>query len=457
MRAILAVLVIAAAAVAQCPLRLTPAEACHEGAARCALYVDANGDQRCDNPGPQPVIDPEPEPEPEPETEPENPVVEEGPDDPEPEPEPVQQTVTETTEPRPEDVEESAPADSVRVEPEDIEVTDSLAVAPETSGFTGCPLGYIPEEACTITAPGCALFTDTDGDGRCDNPAAPAETLPDSTEAVTVIGCPLGLPPEAACPGELALCPHWLGQSTAVQCSNPSAGSRRVYIALIALAVLMSLSTVLSRRLRGRKLAERLRRSIAHKTVHGLSLIVLGFGIQGCFCPLGTFQYAFMKDGLVFLGWAGVALLAIPFLFAAFFGRIFCCWVCPMGAMQELAYHIPSPGKLNPRGRVSRAFGRFRFVVLGALLTVLLLNRFEMMHSQWPAVFCRIDPFHTIFTLFLTGSMMAAGVTLLLSVFVRRFFCRYLCFLGAALSLLTPLRLYSRITGKKPLKTNCEI
>ncbi len=453
MRAVLMMIVVAAVAIAQCPLRLTPAEACQEGFARCALYVDSNGDQRCDNPGPQPVIDPDPAPE--------DTVVVDPPDDPEPDPvDTVPEETPADTEPEPvtEEVVETSEEEPVE-ETEEVLQADTSVVVQDPAAFTGCPLGLLPAEACSTASPRCALFLDEDGNDRCDNPGDPGDEPDTDSTTVTavVLGCPLGLPPEAACPGDLALCPHWFGQSTDVQCSNPTAGSRRIYIALIALSVLMVLSTYLSRRLRGRKLNERLRRSIAHKTVHGLSLITLGFGIQGCFCPLGAFQYAFLKDGLVFLGWAGIALLLIPFLFAASFGRIFCCWVCPMGAMQELAFHIPSPGKMNPRGRVSRLIGRFRFVVLGGLVAVLLLNRFGMIQTPWPAVFCRLDPFHTIFTLFLSGSVIVAGVMLLLSVFVRRFFCRYLCFLGAALSLFTPLRLYSRITGKKQVKTSCEL
>lgn len=103
MRAVLAVLVVAAAAFAQCPLRLTPAEACQEGFARCALYVDSNGDQRCDNPGPQPVIDPEPEPadsiavETPDDPEPVDPGIEETPSDPEPLIEEVVETSEEET------------------------------------------------------------------------------------------------------------------------------------------------------------------------------------------------------------------------------------------------------------------------------------------------------------------------------------------------------------------------
>lgn len=444
MRGLLCALFLVAVSLGQCPLGLAPEEACPEASPRCALYNDPSGNGFCDNPGPLPVIDPEPVPDPEPEI----PVEDEVPtmdEEPEPEPEPVVTVLT----PQPDPV-----VPLVQEQPETGTVTeeeaprDSVALVSSTPVFIGCPLNLSPQEACFEDSPRCALYTDETGDQRCDNPGSAEDQPADSVAAAMTIGCPLGLPPEAACPGDLALCPHWYGQSSGVACANPSGGDRRLYIALIALAVLLMLATFLSRRLRGRKLVPRLRRTVAHRTVQGLSLIVLGFGIQGCFCPLGAFQYAFLKDGLLFMGWVGAAILVLPFLFAAFFGRIFCCWVCPMGAVQEMAYLIPSPGKLNPRGKTSRLFGRFRFVVLGALVTILLLHRFEMLVTQWPAIFCRFDPFHTMFTLFLTGSVMAAGVTIALSVFVRRFFCRYLCFLGAALSLFTPLRLYSRITGR---------
>ncbi len=478
MRLVLSLFILAATAVARCPLGFSPEEACHGGSPGCALFSDADGNARCDNPGPQPVTDPEPTREPEPveETgpaaEPE-PAEETGPtEEPEPgpveEPEPHAGTPTEREEHPAEPeassqqpVEPMSPGRDDQMEaspavPGEAAETDTGAGAADSRAFHGCPMGCTEERACAAENPGCALFTDTDGNGRCDNPL-PGEA-PDSAEvsAVPVIGCPLGLPPEAACPGSLAMCPHWFGQSRAVPCSNPSGGGRRVAISLTALSVLMIMSTVLSRRLKGRKPHEKLRRNLACRTVHGLSLIVLGFGIQGCFCPLGAFQYVFLKNGPAFLGWMGVAILVIPFLFASFFGRIFCCWVCPMGAMQELAFQIPSPGKLNPRGRVSRAVGRFRFVVLGAVVTLLLLIRSGTVSVPWPAVFCRLDPFRPIFTLFLSGSAVAAGVTLILSVFVRRFFCRYLCFMGAALSLFSPLRLYSRIRGKKPHGDDCE-
>ena len=60
-----------------------------------------------------------------------------------------------------------------------------------------------------------------------------------------------------------------------------------------------------------------------------------------------------------------------------------------------------------------------------------------------------IASINTIFTLFLTGSLIIAGATILLSIFVKRFFCRYLCFYGAALTILGKLRLYSRIRGMR--------
>ena len=88
-------------------------------------------------------------------------------------------------------------------------------------------------------------------------------------------------------------------------------------------------------------------------------------------------------------------------------------------------------------------------VVLFGLVAAILLNRYGLVDLSWPAPFCQIDPFHTIFTLFLSGSLVIAGITIILAIFIRRFFCRYLCFYGAALNLFSHVKLWSRIKGTK--------
>ena len=500
---------------AQCPLGLTPGEACSEDNARCGLYSDSNGDVLCDNPGPQAepeeIEEPEPEPEPEPEqiTEPdtvetvveeevvEEPEVEEEAfcplglspeeacsegnarctlysnsnsdalcDNPGPQPVIVIDPVTEETEveveveieAEQENLSEEQPADTIAIE----EISDTLVVA-EPIQTTSCPLGLAPSEACPSENPKCTLFADVNSDEICDNPGLSGtvseeenttieenQTVP---ERPIVTGCPYGLPPEAACNDSLALCPHWFGVASNTTCANPAGGSRRNNIVVLTLATLMIVSTWISRTFPCKSAKNKARRNTAHLVVRGVSLMLLGFAVQGCYCPLGTFQYVFSPGGLAFLGLTGFAILLIPIIFSVFFGRIYCGWVCPMGALQEFLYKIKAPHQFSPKGKLHNILRHLKTLIFIVLVSRLVLNSLGIVTLDWNAPFCSIDPFHTIFTLFLSGSLIVAGITIILAIFIRRFFCKYLCFYGVALSLFSRLALWSKCKGAK----DCEV
>jgi hypothetical protein len=425
-----------------CPLNLLPADACVQETARCTFFTDSNADGFCDNPGPQPVAAEETEQE------------EAAPDLTEEQ----EQTEGDATE----EIETELPDTAETVDTTD--TTETVVAELESSEpdhlQNSCPLQYTVDEACDSENPQCTFFVDDNDNGFCDNPGPDSlqgEVHTDTTvsrgfQIPSVIGCPLGLPPAAACPDSLALCPHWYGVTNGTVCSNPSGGLRRINIVLIALGFLLPVSTWLSRRFYGRSLKDRLKRNTAHHIVRGVSLMILGFGVQGCFCPLGTFQYAFTAGGLAFLGISGMVIFLLPLIFSMFFGRVFCGWVCPFGALQEFLYKIHVPGRFSPSGKVHDKLRHLNTVILFALITSILLDRYDMISIGWPAPFCSIDPFHTIFTLFLSGSLVIAGVTIILSIFIRRFFCKYLCFYGAAQSILARLTLWNRIKGNRSLQ-----
>jgi len=426
-----------------CPLNLLPAEACVLETARCTFYTDSNADGLCDKPGFQSA-----------------PVVEET--------EQVEEDIPDHTEQQDQTAEDETQGFETEAEPPDtVENTDTSETA--ITGLednrphlrrNSCPLGYTVDEACDSENPLCTFFVDEDDNGFCDNPVPELDQGEVSTDTTVttgiqtplVIGCPLGLPPAAACPDSLALCPHWYGVTNGTVCSNPSGGLRRINIVLLALGFLLPVSTWLSRKYYGRSLKDRLRRNSAHHIVRGVSLMILGFGVQGCFCPLGTFQYAFTAGGLAFLGLSGILIFLLPLVFAAFFGRVYCGWVCPFGALQEFLYKIHVPGRFSPSGKVHTKLRHLNTVILFALIAYILLGRFGVISVGWPAPFCSIDPFHTIFTLFLSGSLVVAGITIILSIFIRRFFCKYLCFYGAALSILARLTLWNRIKGIRSVR-----
>ncbi|HUV38716.1 MAG TPA: 4Fe-4S binding protein [Planctomycetota bacterium] len=133
------------------------------------------------------------------------------------------------------------------------------------------------------------------------------------------------------------------------------------------------------------------------------------------------FRVAPTADGYA-VGWTVVAFFALPLLFALLFGRVFCAGVCPLGAMQDLVLIRP----LTLPRWLARALGTLPWVYLGLAVLFAATN----------AVFiiCRYDPFVPFFRLAGPMTMFIAGAAVLvLSTFVGRPYCRFLCPYGALL------------------------
>jgi hypothetical protein len=413
-----ALLVLTAVAAATCPLGFPPEQACEASTPTCALFTDADGDGLCDNPGPQAVpdtvaippdtvqvIDPNP-----PDT-----TSAVGPDTSAViEPDTTETTVPDTT---------GAPPDTV-LAPE-----DTTAVFPDT-------LVQIPSDTAAVQTDTTVALSDTAAVAAIDTSAAtpPWQPVPN--------GCPRYLPPAAACPFDRQLCPHWYGRLPSGACLNPSEGLRRATFNLVAIAVLLVPATILSRSIRGRKNRKKAR--LVRTLALVVSLAVLGFWLQGCYCPIGMWQYLFLKT-FGFLTWIGFALLMLPIVHAMFFGRIFCGWVCPIGALQEMLGRIPVPGIPRVPRRLDRVLVALKYVIAVLFTSSVFAAGRGLFGMVWPALFCEIDPFHTIFSTFLAGSLTLGVAAIVLSVFFGRFYCRYLCFYGAILSLACRFGLWSRI------------
>ncbi|MBI5166034.1 MAG: regulatory protein NosR [Magnetospirillum sp.] len=145
----------------------------------------------------------------------------------------------------------------------------------------------------------------------------------------------------------------------------------------------------------------------------------------------------FLMDPLLFILWSAVAASLL------FWGRgAFCGWLCPFGALQEFASlaarRMKIPQLTVPWGLHER---------LWPLKYVIFLGLFGVgLHSLATAErLAEVEPFKTAIILKFVRHwpfVLYAGVLLAAGLFVERFFCRYLCPLGAALAIPARLRMF---------------
>jgi NosR/NirI family nitrous oxide reductase transcriptional regulator len=146
---------------------------------------------------------------------------------------------------------------------------------------------------------------------------------------------------------------------------------------------------------------------------------------------------AFLMDPLVFLLWFSVAAALL------FWGRgAYCGWLCPFGAMQELTNRIAKffrvPQIEVPWGLHERLWPLKYMIFLG--LFGLSLYSLDVAEH-----YAEVEPFKTAIILKFQRAwpfVLFAVALLVAGLFIERFYCRYLCPLGAALAIPARLRMF---------------
>jgi polyferredoxin len=188
----------------------------------------------------------------------------------------------------------------------------------------------------------------------------------------------------------------------------------------------------------------------------GLVFLVLAFATAAFFTKSTALKWVSLGVTLVGLGfmdggflsishvtstiWVGPSVLLddLPLLLMVTFtvvttllwGRIFCGFLCPFGALQDfLDRIIPKSWQRTPSKRVHQTALKAKYVILAIILIPALAGS----HASYYQYF---EPFGTVF--FLSPSVLLwtiAGAFLLASAIIPRFYCRYACPLGAALAI----------------------
>ncbi len=145
----------------------------------------------------------------------------------------------------------------------------------------------------------------------------------------------------------------------------------------------------------------------------------------------------FLMDPLLFLLWAAVAASLI------FWGRgAFCGWLCPFGALQELSNRLARLARI-PQARVPwglhERLWTIKYIIFLGLFGIGL---YDLAFAERLA---EVEPFKTAIVLHFMREWpyVVFALTLLAAgLFIERFFCRYLCPLGAGLAIPAKIRTF---------------
>ncbi|WP_214512351.1 transcriptional regulator NosR [Pseudomonas brassicacearum] len=160
----------------------------------------------------------------------------------------------------------------------------------------------------------------------------------------------------------------------------------------------------------------------------------------------------FLTDPLIFILWvftAGSLLL---------WGRgVFCGWLCPFGALQELINELARKLKV-PQYELPFAVHERLWAIKYIILLVLFGVSLESMATA--ERLAEVEPFKTAITLRFDRQwwFVAYAVGLLvINIFTRKVYCRYVCPLGAALAMPTRLRLFDWLKRRKECGNPCQL
>jgi len=159
----------------------------------------------------------------------------------------------------------------------------------------------------------------------------------------------------------------------------------------------------------------------------------------------------FLMDPLIFILWSSVAAAIL------FWGRgAFCGWLCPFGALQEILNAIAKKVGVRqlavPFGLHQRLWP-IKYIIFLGLLGVSL---YSLSFAEEAA---EVEPFKTAIVLrFVREWPFILYVVALLSagLFVERFYCRYLCPLGAALAIPSRLRMFDWLRRYRECGNPCD-
>lgn len=160
----------------------------------------------------------------------------------------------------------------------------------------------------------------------------------------------------------------------------------------------------------------------------------------------------FLLDPILFILWS------YTFISLFIWGRgLFCGWLCPFGALQELlakvAMLVRFP-QIRLKQPAHKAFQKLKYGLVGGLVLVCF---YDLGLAQTLA---EVEPFKTSITLVFDREwyfVLFAGSLLALGLFIHKFYCRYICPLGAGLAILGYFHIFEQLDRRHDCGKPCQV
>ena len=159
----------------------------------------------------------------------------------------------------------------------------------------------------------------------------------------------------------------------------------------------------------------------------------------------------FLMEPLIFILWGSVAAALL------FWGRgPYCGWLCPFGSLQELLNRIAKFFRLKQvvvPWFIHERVWTFKYLIF------LVLFGFSLYSLEWAERLAEVEPFKTAIILKFIREwpfVIFALAVLIPGLFIERFYCRYLCPLGAALAIPGRMRMFAWLKRYKECGTPCQ-
>ncbi|NEY91390.1 NosR/NirI family protein [Tabrizicola oligotrophica] len=193
------------------------------------------------------------------------------------------------------------------------------------------------------------------------------------------------------------------------------------------------------------------------------TFLILGMGLNGQLSVVQVMAFVhslltgfrwetFLIEPVIFILWSFTALGML------FWGRgVYCGWLCPFGALQELTNAAAVALGIRQIA-VPQALHERLWVIKYSLFMAILALSFYSMHDA--ILLAEVEPFKTAISLRFVRAwpfLLFVAVLLGAGMFIERFYCRYLCPLGAGLALPAKLKVFDWLKRRPQCGRECRM